>query len=255
MPRPKRQSVGRGRAGFTLIEVLIALAIMAILVALLLPALGGARESARAFQCQMAQRAVAFDFNIFADNELHGDRGDDGDTQFRLETFQESQYGIDEFWAYGDRQTVTLPFAGSDPMRCAEIEGDVVLRRNAPCSEGGVNPPEHVSFGFNVRLHWAQRMRGGRPGAVRVMLSERILSHPMTPLFWDIDGERAKANGVSPVFSGPSLDDVIYGNERYWFPSYRHHGTANFAFIDGHVAASRDPLGESGWEWAFSPLR
>lgn len=244
---------------FTLIELLITIAIIAILSSLLLPALGGARTAARGFRCQMAQRAVAFDFSIYADDQLHGDRGDDDQLRrgrFRVETFQESQYGISEFWSWGSRQVVELPFEGSDPMRCPEVDGEVVLRRNAPCSEGGVAPPEHISYGFNLRLHMAEIDKGGRIRVQRVELTSEILEHPSVPLMWDVDGEIAKRNDVSPVFSAPSLDSRgPFARDRYWFPAMRHGGSANFALMDGSVMATRTPLREEGWDWAFQPVR
>jgi prepilin-type N-terminal cleavage/methylation domain-containing protein len=48
----------RGSRGFTLVELLVVIAIMGILVALLLPAVQGARESARASECRNHLRQV-----------------------------------------------------------------------------------------------------------------------------------------------------------------------------------------------------
>lgn len=247
------------RAAFTLVELLVTIAIMALLIGILSPAIRGAIESSRSFSCQMSMRNVAFDFQIYADGRYHGDRGDDKSlgNRFRLETFQEAQYGIDEFWSFDDPSVASLTDSPAhDRMQCPSVSGDVSLRNHAPCSGGAVGPAENVSYGFNVRLHKAETP--GRRGQLRlesVLLNSNILSESNVPLAIDVDGELAGAKRVSPVFTGPSLGSTgPLGGDRYWFPGARHGGASNVSFIDGHVSSLDDPLTTGGQGWGYQPI-
>ncbi len=253
--------------GFTLTELLIVLAIVAVLLAVLLPGVRGAVESARSFKCQVALRTVAFDFGVFADEALHPWRGEDDDADasqrvvplkhFRLETFIESQYGLDEFWSNGLVQAIRLPDAqGRDPMRCPSVRGELVLRRGVPCSQGAVSPPASISYGFNIRLHQSEaNWRRGSTAPValsaRIMFGNERASPASIPLAIDVDGAAAGRRNALPLFTGPSLDSRLFAGDRAWFPGLRHGSGINAAFLDGHVAHSTSPLNEPSWNWAF----
>jgi len=56
----------RGRAGFTLVELLVVVAVLATLIGLLLPALGAARESGRSMACLSNLRQAASACLIYA---------------------------------------------------------------------------------------------------------------------------------------------------------------------------------------------
>lgn len=258
-PPAERGPSGRtGSGAFTLIELLITISIIAVVIGLLVPALGLGMATARSFKCQLSERGVAFDFAIFADPQLHGNRGDDtarfGDRRFSIETFMESQYGVDEFWAHGASNLVTRPSDPSlDTMRCPEVKGGLTMRRNTPCRAGAVGPVQNISYGFNLRLAKAETLDPrGRPRAADVQLTSEILSKGRVPLLWDVNGEAAAAKGVPSIFSAPPLNSRgPFANNAYWFPGYRHTRKGNYAFVDGSVQSSGSPLTERGWDWAY----
>lgn len=257
-----RSSAGVAARAFTLLELLVSVAIIALLLAILAPAIGATMKSARSFRCQTSLRSIAFDFSIFADDAMHGDRGNDpvevGPGHFRLETFIESQYGVDEFWAWGTAPSHALPDAAkNDPMRCPDVRGPVTVLNGLSCGMGAVTPPRNISYGFNMRLHFVQTSGpGGQPMGSDVRLSSRIMDEELVPLAWDVDGERAGVLGSNPLFSAPMLESTaVYSGDRYWYPASRHQGRVNVVFTDGSVRSSARPLEETGWRWSYQPVR
>ena len=245
----------------TLVELLVTIAIVITSLALLLPALGQGVARARGFKCQMSLRSVAFDFQVFADAPTERSHGDDKSKyepgRFTLETFIESEYGVDEFWPRSDRrESIRLsPSDRADVMRCAEMDGAIELRRSLSCRAGAVGPSEHISYSFNARLMGVEVTDSRDIPQVRTAtLGPDILSRGMVPLVWDVDGAEAAARNMTPHWSAPGLDSrLLYAKDRAWFPGYRHSGQGSFALIDGSVHATDSPLAKPGWRWSYQP--
>jgi prepilin-type N-terminal cleavage/methylation domain-containing protein/prepilin-type processing-associated H-X9-DG protein len=67
-----QRSAGRPDRGFTLIELLVVVAIIAILLAILLPALGSARAQGTKAKCMANLRAIAQGFNAYSVDDVSG---------------------------------------------------------------------------------------------------------------------------------------------------------------------------------------
>ena len=66
--RMKRYQNQNRQEGFTLIELLVVIAIIALLIGILLPALGAARESAKKLKCLTQVRGMGTAFTFYADD-------------------------------------------------------------------------------------------------------------------------------------------------------------------------------------------
>lgn len=245
------------KPAFTIIELLICIAVVAVLLALFLPAAAGVRGAARGLECKVGIRTTIFDLVLFADDAFGADRGDDTMLpagHFRVETFLDSLYRVDEFWAHDtDPYVIRRGDIESVPW-CPEVRGELTLRRGFPCQSGGVGPYSNISYGFNARLHFSENRSPTGATAQRISITRRVLAEPNVPIIWDVDGSAA-IHGNSPLLSAPPLDSpALFAGNRYWYPAFRHNGRMNVGFADGAVLHTRDPLNEPGWRWDYTPM-
>jgi prepilin-type N-terminal cleavage/methylation domain-containing protein/prepilin-type processing-associated H-X9-DG protein len=246
-----------GRGGFTLLEVLVVIAILVLLLGIMLPALRSARQSVQAFRCTTNLREVVFAFRLFADDYGKGYRGESdqrSDGRFTIEDFQESIYRIQEFWDAPGLSVAPLQ-PSRELLMCPSGPRGLRKHANLPCSSGAVQPAAAISVAFNMRLHRTSRLLSGQFFAVPTALSEQVLMHGQVPLVLDVDGSvGASRPPPAPYYAAPPLAEPdFYSTGTYWFPARRHRGRINVGFVGGHVLSSPHPLGDPDWDWAYSP--
>ncbi len=256
----------RPRKGFTLIELLVVIAIMGLLVSIISASLVKARAAGKSFVCKNQLRNVAFDFIMFADEYAHPWRGDSDRLggSFYLEDFQERQYGVKEFWKglAAHAGTPVRIKSGEQPLICPAGPQELTRQGFLAMSEKPVLPLDNVSVGFNMRL-WYGSVKGASASAfgltsAPLRLSKRIVNQGSVPLVFDVDGQlwasKPAAPNKLPYYSAPPVGSPdAFASGAYWYPSLRHMGRLNAAFIGGHVLSSSHPEQESLWNWKYQP--
>lgn len=255
--RPSHVRHARSHSGFTLIETLVVISIMAVLTGILLPAVSSARRSMKKLGCASNMRSVTLGFQLFVNGDAAAGRGDSerlGRRRFYINDFQESVYRIDEFWDLHDVRSGTVGGI-SGLLLCPQSAGLITKRSGFPCGASALTPTRNVAVALNMRLYRAAMSVGRRTLLSPVALttvSRKIVSHPYVPLAIDVDGHQAVTRGVEPFYTAPQRPDEEgpYSDGRYWMPSSRHAGKTNVAFVGGHVLSSTDPAAER-WDWGY----
>lgn len=254
---------------FTLIEVLVVVAITALLVAILSPSLAAARQSSRAVVCASNIRQIGVGWHMYAqqwqDSAVAG--------RFPKITGSTNLYWVGNGWKYRARWYAMLGaqvrlFAFSSPSpdsaldNTQQVDGEVFLDPEAPAYSNSRNYPYGYNFQFlgNSRkrlspgstqwVNWPVKTGRVKSPSRTVMAADCLGTAASTPvgqrLPYDPTGTSANTDAARIVNHGWALDpprltadgdfcdDNLRGKARS-APDERHRGKANVIFCDNHV--------------------
>jgi len=258
-PKKSRESAGGGsrpnrgqtpRRGFTLIELLVVISILSLLMAILMPALGRARESGRSTVCLANVRRLALAGAMYVDSE-------GAFPPFRMASLTPGVIYVNRYgaqlprWQWFFDQGVG-PVIDPTPYRAQGSFGDkdTLLMTNDYFVCPSFQHPDYDrrdirngSYGYNWQYLGNARVVNGRyqnfpvaPGKIRrptetVIVADSRgggLSHG--PHSYTLDPPKV-AREVGADRFGPGTDAPIAHSPA----SARHHGRTNVSFIDGHA--------------------
>lgn len=267
--RPRPGLSRHGLHGFTLIELLVVISIITLLIAILLPVIGSARETARQIACASNNRQMAMATLVLANDQnqrtpiagrYFASMLDNREQMRDLETYLES--GTPRPFAY---PAAIAPYMGdqirrdnrtlmridlADPRRMTgmlcpsedRFTPAMHLSNRLGSLSGWTAPMSITHYGFNENL-----MGSSLPGFTQTRAEgflQRVAQTSRVVLYADaqpreaVGGTTADWNGYSAGNPESTLLDA-YALNSTTFDPLRHEGVMTVTYVDGHAESLR----------------
>lgn len=237
----------RTRDCFTLIELLVVIAIIAILAAMLLPALGKAREKARAISCTNRVKGLGNAFTFY---------NDDNDGYYPYYA-KRTDYETNEDCAESASDTNGCTW--HKVLQKHYLPGTLESEKNS--NPSFVCPSHHpdkifradISFGYNYQNIGSSK-RAKSKGLTSNEYAPAKLSVLTKPSGTILVIETMVAdNSTDPVSTRGKyiVADGLVSKSKY-YPGARHEGAVNVLYCDGHVSLVKIPNGKNDPEAGYA---